>query len=67
MYPLFETIKIIEGIPQNLFWHQNRYEYSYKKMYVDTPKFNLVDVFDIPGRYSTGLVKLRLSYNNNSF
>jgi len=67
MFPLFETIKIVEGVPQNLRWHQARYEYSYHILYASVPKFFMPDIVTIPIQYCSGIVKLRFLYNKFSF
>ena len=67
MFPLFETIKIVEGAPKNLWWHQSRYEYSYQKMYANIPKYTIAELVAIPIQYSSGIVKLRFLYNSDSF
>jgi len=67
MYPLFETIKIIDGIAQNLDWHQSRYEFACNRMYGKKSEIIIADSLSIPEKYSTGKIKLRFSYNENSF
>ncbi|MEO9893152.1 aminotransferase class IV [Aurantibacter sp.] len=66
MYPLIETICILDGEIQNLEWHQKRYETSYEKMYAKTSKSKLVSNLNIPKEYTAGISKLRISYNEKS-
>jgi len=66
MYPLVETIRIIEGIPQNLFWHQGRFEHSYEKLFRTQPKLKVEEALLISREYKRGNVKARFLYNKDS-
>jgi len=63
MFPLIETIKVIDGIPQNLSYHQHRFEASYYKLYKELASIQLADVIQVPEEHQKGLVKLRFLYN----
>lgn len=67
MYPLVETIKVINGIPQNLIWHQRRYDFSVKSIFGHTSEIKLQDILKIPDQFSKGVVKARLLYNDKGF
>ncbi len=67
MYHLVETIKIIDGIPQSLYWHQNRLEKSFLKLFKSESKIKIDECLSIPDQYKTGIVKARFLYNENSF
>ena len=67
MYPLVESIKVLDGHPHNLEWHQRRYEKSYRKYYGKNPKYRISQVFSVPDEYSSGLVKGRFCYNEDDF
>lgn len=67
MYPLVETIKIIDGVPQNLFWHQKRYEHSYNSIFGQSSKLIIEQVLDIPDVFKSGMVKARFLYNKEDF
>lgn len=67
MFPLFETIKIVNGVPKNLYWHQRRLEYSYQKVYARLPEIVIAEVLTVPVQYRSGIVKLRFLYNRDSF
>ena len=63
MYPLIESIKIVDGIPQNLKWHQGRLEFSIRKYFREKTTLKLEDILLVPEEYSKGIVKARFSYN----
>ena len=63
MYPLIETIKIIDGNSQNLEWHQRRFTSSISQYYGKRSTYKLEDLILIPEEYSRGIVKARFSYN----
>jgi 4-amino-4-deoxychorismate lyase len=63
MYPLIETIKIVDGIPQNLKWHQLRFTSSISQYYGKRSTYKLEDLLLVPEEYSVGIVKARFSYN----
>ncbi len=67
MFPLVETIKIIDGIPQNLRYHKFRFEKSYFLYYKSLNEKEFPIEFEIPVKYKTGKVKLRLLYNKQGF
>ncbi len=67
MFPLVETIKIDNGIPQNLRYHKFRFEESYLLYYKSLPEKQFPMQINIPLEYQTGIVKLRLLYNKNNF
>lgn len=66
MYPLFETIAVIDGKPQNLCRHQQRYERSLTEFYGSAQSaVDLAKVLCKPTALSVqeGLVRCRLDYN----
>jgi len=62
MYPLFESIKIVNGTLVNLDWHQQRVNQSRKKVLGKINLLILKDHIEIPPGYSTGVVKCRIPY-----
>ncbi len=66
MYPLVETIRIVNGLPQNLRWHQERYQRSCRTLFEADPKFILEDVINAPAAFAQGIVKCRFLYNKDS-
>ncbi len=67
MFPLVETIKILDGTAHNLDLHQSRMDRSYKKLFGSKNIFVLNEIIDIPIGYKKDKVKLRFLYNQNSF
>ncbi len=63
MYPLIETIKIVDGVPQNLIWHQRRVDHSVRNYYDTEPVLDLQNIVSIPDEHNRGLVKAKVSYN----
>lgn len=63
MFPLIETIKIVDGEIQNLSYHQHRFEASYFKLYGKLTEVILKETIKIPEEYQNGIVKLRFLYN----
>lgn len=62
MYPLFESISVLDGEIQNAEFHIKRFEQSYRKFFWENPKYDLLDAIEISGAYRKGQVKLRVSY-----
>ncbi|NND08020.1 MAG: hypothetical protein HKN87_16700 [Saprospiraceae bacterium] len=62
MFPLFETIRIVDGAAQQLAYHQIRMEQATEAHYGVPLELNLAQVVDVPKKFSKGLVKLRLDY-----
>jgi 4-amino-4-deoxychorismate lyase len=67
MYPLVETIKVIDGTPQNLFWHQKRIDLSFKKLFKNESNIKIEETLSIPDEFKRGIVKARFLYNQKSF
>ena len=65
MFPLVETIKILNGEIYNLLYHQRRLEYSFEVYFKIKPFFLLQNVITIPEEFSKGLVKLRFLYTKD--
>jgi 4-amino-4-deoxychorismate lyase len=65
MYPLFESIKVVEGQFLNLDWHQRRVDQSCAKIFKTTSKFSLGDGLVVPSEYRQGVVKCRVSYGEH--
>ena len=67
MFPLFETIRIQDGVPQHLEWHQERFERSCRAYFKKTRYIDIQSVIAIPDKYREGVVKCRFSYDANGF
>ena len=63
MYQLVESIKIKEGVPFNLDYHNERYRRTQKELFGINSKINLEDVIDVPSYASCGIVKCRIEYD----
>ncbi len=66
MFPLFETIRVINGIPQHLSVHQERMNRSIKQYYNKVSTIKLEDLLLIPVEFTRGLVKARLTYSDHA-
>ncbi|MCL4155848.1 UNVERIFIED_CONTAM: hypothetical protein GTU68_066910 [Idotea baltica] len=64
MYPLFESIKVVDGKLHHIDWHHKRYARSYKSLYNKDPLSHLTDHISIPTYANVGIYKLRISYND---
>lgn len=65
-FPLFETIAIIDGQPQNLYLHQQRYLRSLQQYYGIFGKIaDFSTLIQVPVDFQTGLVRCRLDYNQH--
>lgn len=62
MYPLFESIKVIDGNFVNLDWHQQRVDKSRKRVIGNVNQLSLEAGLNIPEEYGQGIVKCRVSY-----
>lgn len=67
MYPLLESIRLIDGKIELLAYHQVRMEYSYLNYYNKKCPFVLYDIlknYDLP---NTGTNKIRFLYNEKGY
>ncbi len=67
MYPLFESIKIVNGKLQSIEWHERRIFLSCVKYFGEKPKFSLSNTINPPAEFYRGVVKLKLFYNNKCY
>ncbi|NJB37621.1 aminotransferase class IV [Croceivirga sp. JEA036] len=63
MFPLFETICIMDGDIQHAEYHEVRFLRSFLKFYGTSPSFSLLQGITIPNTYKKGTVKLKICYN----
>ena len=63
MFPLFETLCIRNGVPQNLEWHQKRMNASAKAVLGKQTIVQLADEIVIPPAYTSGIIRCRVEYN----
>jgi 4-amino-4-deoxychorismate lyase len=62
MCRLIETIKISDGKPENIFWHNQRFNTSRQDLFGIHEKLNLETLILIPEEYRKGEVKCRIGY-----
>ena len=67
LFPVFETIAIIDGIPQNLAFHQARMDNTIEKLFQKMSVFNLEEIIQVSTEYQNGLIKCRIDYNQQDF
>ena len=67
MYPLFETIQILNGKAQNLAWHQDRMDRSHQVLFHSRNKRKLNEIVLVPDEFRQGTVKCRFMYNQSSY
>jgi 4-amino-4-deoxychorismate lyase len=60
---LFETIRLQDGVLQNLEFHNDRLNHSRKSLYKSNNIIDLEQVVQIPGNCKKGLFKCRVSYS----
>lgn len=65
-YLLFETIKVVDSIPVNLSWHQERVNFAFKKL-LNGKAFNLHELIQVPENHSSGISRCRFSYNDKEW
>ncbi len=65
MFRFFETIKIIDGLMQNIDYHQNRMDDTLI-FYGEQNNFFISET-QIPEEYKRGLVKFRLDYDSQNY
>lgn len=60
---LFETIRLQDGILQNIEYHNIRLNHSRKSLYKSPDEINLEQIIKIPATCKTGLYKCRVVYS----
>ena len=63
MFPLFETLCIRNGVPQNPEWHQKRMNASSVAIFGKQTLLQLTDEIIIPAAYTSGTFRCRVDYN----
>lgn len=67
MYPLLESIRLVDGQMELLAYHQVRMEYSFLNYYKIKCPFILYDILKTYELPATGTYKLRFLYSNQHF
>jgi len=62
MYPLVESIKLKDGVIQNLEYHQSRLNRSMEELFPLVEKIDLLKEISIPEEYKSGTYKIRVLY-----
>ena len=65
MYQLVESLKLKDGIIQNLDYHQSRMNSSREELFPGAELLELSDVLSIPEDCQIGLYKIRVVYNRS--
>ena len=66
MYPLFETIQILNGRAMHLEWHQARLDAAIRFYYKKDVGLKLNERIKAPAMYCKGIYKCKVSYNDHS-
>ena len=64
MYPLVESLKLKDGIVQNLEYHQRRMDRSMAELFPGAGKINLAEAISIPENCISGVFKVRVLYGS---
>jgi len=67
MYPLVETIKIENGTPMHLEWHQRRMDYAFHVLFGSNNPMQLRECLHVKEDFLSGIVKCRFLYSGTSF
>lgn len=67
MFHLFETIRVRDGVPEHLEWHQARLNDSYCRYFKRFGGPVLEEVVRVPEAFSKGTVKCRFLYNRSAY
>ncbi|MDE3248840.1 MAG: aminotransferase class IV [Bacteroidota bacterium] len=65
MFPLFESVCIVNGKIQHGAWHQRRYEAACRAFYQQAPAAPLFEGIAIPEECYRGKYKLKIQYNKS--
>jgi len=65
MCQLVESLKLKDGIIQNIEYHQTRIDRSMGELYPDAPRIKLQNVIKIPNSYNSGWYKIRVVYRQS--
>lgn len=67
MYQFFESIKVKDGIPLHLEWHQQRVDRTFRHFYTDAVSHKLTELLIVPAAFRSGVVKARFLYDARTF
>lgn len=64
MYQLVESLKLKDGVVQNLEYHQSRVNRSMNELFPDAEKIELAKAITIPENCKSGVFKVRVVYGS---
>ena len=62
MCQLFETIRILDGLPVHLAWHEQRMNESVGEFWPGAPPVKLKPLIVVPAEFRTGVARCRVTY-----
>ena len=62
MFPLLESLKLKDGIVQNLNYHQRRLNHSMDELFQGSEKIDLLKEISVPENCKSGIYKVRILY-----
>lgn len=60
---LFETVKIVAGLPYHLEWHEKRMNHSIRTLWPGSPESAIIPGLIIPKEFDKGWVKCKILYD----
>ena len=66
-YPFFETIRILNGIPQLLNYHQQRVDHTFNYFFPQQTPLSLNEILVRIGKPAADIVKCRILYNASDY
>ncbi|CAG35604.1 aminotransferase class IV family protein [Desulfotalea psychrophila] len=67
MFPLVETVQVVDGEALHLNYHQKRLDATFHSYYQAESPFTLAEIIHIPRKFSKGLHKLRFLYDQTNY
>jgi 4-amino-4-deoxychorismate lyase len=59
---LYETIRISQGVPQHLSWHEKRMNSAVRELWADTAPISLAEQIHVGQEFSIGVTKCKIEY-----
>ncbi|AAP95374.1 branched-chain amino acid aminotransferase [[Haemophilus] ducreyi] len=66
-FPLFETILIIDGVAQNLAYHQARLNNTIAHLFQREEVYCLQEIIRVPREFQQGIVRCRIDYHQTAY
>lgn len=64
MHRFVESIKIKDGMIENIEYHNRRFEFTMMSIFKSAEKINLADLISVPEEYTKGIYKCRVVYSS---